>query len=69
MTVLGTGRSWDESPRVQAAEVAPPAAGEPPWTGPCRLPDSNTHQKDINNQPPILQRDYKKHAYALCRFS
>lgn len=25
--------------------------------------------EDINNQPPILQLDYKKHAYALCRFS
>lgn len=34
-----------------------------------RLPDSKTYQKDINNQPPILQLDYKKHAYALCRFS
>lgn len=34
-----------------------------------RLPGSKTYQKDINNQPPILQLDYKKHAYALCRFS
>ena len=57
------------APRVPGLPWAPLHLGHQSGQTLRRLPSSKTYQKDINNQPPILQLDYKKHAYALCRFS
>ena len=57
------------APRVTGLPWAPLHLGHQSGQTLRRLPSSKTYQKDINNQPLILQLDYKKHAYALCRFS